>query len=1158
MAIGSSQWMYNSGNYEIEQSLRFEATRGTTMSWQAASTGNRRIWTCSLWVKVSGDDNDRILGCFNGSQEDSFNFINGQFKLYVAGANNYGYKTTSVYRDPSAWYHLVVSVDTTQATAANRVKFYVNGEQHALVAVSGLAVVPQNYEWHIGGPYLHALGYDGNNATTNQSYLAEINMINGQALTPSSFGETGNYGEWKPLEYKGTYGTNGFYLPFKQDYAVEGFSAVTYEGRGVGQYIGGTGFSPSLTWIKARNQTYDHHLFDVIRGPLNRISSNSTNAESSMTNSLAAFNTDGFTLGDTAQVNLNNGDFVAWNWDMGGTTASNTNGSITSSVRANTTYGQSIVSYSGASNATTDNSNNGGSYWTIGHGLSQAPELVLVKTRNGAAGWYMGHQGLSSTPWQSGSHVVLNTTAANANEANILWGNTAPTSTVFTAGGWNVINRANSTYIAYCFHSVAGYSKFGSYTGNGNTTGPVVTLGFAPAFLLVKSSTAVEPWNIIDNTRNPTNPKPSIIQPNSNGAEVDTASGTGVDFTSTGFQIKTNIGNYNTSGQTYIYMAFADTREYAYWLDQSGNNNDWTSNNLTESDVMVDSPTNNFATMNPNASGSAHEPDTNTYTTKNGNLESKWTGTASAKSYATMAPTDGKWYWEFFIKTQAETARSYVGLCEFEDCDINGTGQSGDSNYHLAVGNYSRLQAYGNEFDNVYPAPSQYDVYSIAIDWSASPSKFWFRINGGAWQGGGNPATGATPTKSYNKTIANASMMPYHGSGSGSASNVSEIVFNFGSDSSFAGNKTSQGNQDSGGIGDFYYAPPTGYLALCTANLPSVDVIPSENFNTVLYTADDSSDHDITGVGFQPDFVFIKGRESTADGRIYDAVRGANKTLTTTGTYTEFDESTASGLTSFDADGFNLGSNNGSWNAGSRAYVAWNWKAGGSAVSNTNGSITSSVSANVDAGFSIATYTAGDSDETIGHGLSIAPEVVIVKRRDNATGNWVSFWTPITSTNKQLYLNLANAVDTPNLGTFNATTFRVNGWADVAVSGSSYVAYCFHSVDGYSKVGTYTGNGSATDGTFVYCGFRPAFLLVKVTNTASDWHIVDSARDVDNVIQNTIDPNTSSAEGSGNDRFDFTSNGFKLRQTSGSYNGNGNTYVYLAFAETPFKYSNAR
>ena len=215
-------------------------------------------------------------------------------------------------------------------------------------------------------------------------------------------------------------------------------------------------------------------------------------------------------------------------------------------------------------------------------------------------------------------------------------------------------------------------------------------------------------------------------------------------------------------------------------IDRSGNGNNWTVNNITYADQVVDSPTNNFCTMNPNATGSHTEPDTNTYTTKNGNLESKWTGVASAKSYATMAPTDGKWYWEFFIMTQAETSRSYVGLCEFEDCDINDTGQSGDSNYHIAVGVNSRLQAYGNEFDNVYPAPAQYDVYSIAIDWSASPSKFWFRINGGAWQGGGNPATGATPTKSYAKTVANASMMPYHGSGSGSSSNVSEIIFNFG------------------------------------------------------------------------------------------------------------------------------------------------------------------------------------------------------------------------------------------------------------------------------------------------------------------------------------------------------------------------------------------
>jgi hypothetical protein len=232
-----------------------------------------------------------------------------------------------------------------------------------------------------------------------------------------------------------------------------------------------------------------------------------------------------------------------------------------------------------------------------------------------------------------------------------------------------------------------------------------------------------------------------------------------------------------------------------------------------------------------------------------------------------------------------------------------------------------------------------------------------------------------------------------------------------------------------------------------------------------------------------------------------------------------------------------------------------------SGSSNFSGTIQSNVSVNVDAGFSIITYTAnGSSTATIGHGLSQTAEMVITKRTDGVR-NWhvghkdLPFNSSSNSHHGYLTLNATGASDPSNGGRANipnTTTFQGEG-----SNGNTYLAYCFHSVDGYSKVGSYTGNGNA-DGTFVYTGFRPAFLLMKVTNTASDWHIVDSARDVDNVIQKTLDPNTSGAEGSGSNRFDFTSNGFKLRQTSGSYNGNGSTYIYLAFAESPFKYSNAR
>jgi hypothetical protein len=332
-------------------------------------------------------------------------------------------------------------------------------------------------------------------------------------------------------------------------------------------------------------------------------------------------------------------------------------------------------------------------------------------------------------------------------------------------------------------------------------------------------------------------------------------------------------------------------------------------------------------------------------------------------------------------------------------------------------------------------------------------------------------------------------------------------------------------------------------------------VIPSEHFNTVLYSGNGGT-QSITGVGFAPDFVWLKSRPATSGHNLTNTISGATKYLRSDLTAAE---GTANIVTAFGSDGFTVGDGNGQdVNKSGESVVAWNWKAGGTAVSNTNGSITSSVSANPSAGFSIATYTAGDSDETIGHGLSIAPEVVIVKRRDNATGNWVSFWTPLTSTNKQLYLNLTNAVDTPNLGTFNATTFRVNGWADVAVSGSSYVAYCFHSVDGYSKVGSYTGNGNA-NGKFVHCGFRPAFVLIKRSDSAGDdWHMMDTTRSSYNVMAHRIKANTTDAESSTDTSMDALSNGFKLRNTSGARNNGSGTYIFIAFAETPFKYSNAR
>ena len=1106
------------GDYEIEQSLRFDEGRETRLIRTPTTNGSATTWTWSAWVKRSELSNAAqstlfAAGVYNGSSTH----------LHFAGDNTLhfyqydgGYKfreeSTQVFRDTSAWYHIVAVVDTTNGTAADRIKLYVNGVQ--ITSFANVLNPNQNQATFMNlTANKHYIGDFDRSGDGDEfgGYLAEVNFIDGQALTPDSFGETGTYNEWKPIEYAGTYGTNGFYLPFEQDYTVEGFSTVTYEGKGVGQYIGGTGFSPSLTWIKARNQTYDHHLFDVIRGPLNRISSNSTSAESSMTNSLAAFNTDGFTLGDTAQVNLNNGEFVAWNWDMGGTTASNTSGSITSSVRANTTYGQSIVSYTGTGSSTNTD--------TVGHGLSQKPDLYILKNRTASNSWIVRTDIIDG----SSDFLLLDGTAAKANS-----GVTYATSSVFSLGSSVGDNGSGNNQIAYCFHSVTGYSKFGSYSGNGSSTGPVVTLGFSPAFVMIKGTSASRSWVMYDNTRQPSNPKDLRVLADSSDFEFD--GNEYINFTGTGFEIKYSGTLTNASGETYIYMAFADTREYAYWYDQSGNNNDWTSEGgLTESDVMLDSPTNNFATLNPLDKGSI--------TVSEGNTKAAYAA-AHETILSTFSVSTGKHYFESYINASTSSG-NFSGI---------GTNAGGILNSHVG----STATSWGYELSG--------DIWNNNIAVSGNASLATGDILGIAFDADANTITyykNNTVQPQTHTGIASGTYSPqlsiFH---SGSF-----IVANFGQDSSFAGNKTPQGNQDANGIGDFFYAPPTGFLALCTANLPDVDVIPSEHFNTVLYTGTGSSNA-ISNLGLTPDFTWIKSRSNTEGHGLVDSVRGATKLLSSNTTDSE--ATSANYVASLDSDGFTVGTST-LTNGNGYTYVAWNWKAGGTAVSNTNGSITSSVSANPSAGFSIVSYTGVNNSSygsgttaVIGHGLSETPDLIIVKSRDNVNDNWVVHHKD-SAINTTIFLDKTDALATgrSEFTAVSSSTFSVLGPNFVNRLGENYISYCFHSVESYSKVGSYVGNGN-DDGTFIYCGFRPAYVMVKRTDASGNWDVIDTVRNEYNDPDKNLQANTSVAEFT-NTRYDILSNGIKMRRgSSGDTNASGGTYIFIAFAESPFKHTNAR
>jgi hypothetical protein len=323
----------------------------------------------------------------------------------------------------------------------------------------------------------------------------------------------------------------------------------------------------------------------------------------------------------------------------------------------------------------------------------------------------------------------------------------------------------------------------------------------------------------------------------------------------------------------------------------------------------------------------------------------------------------------------------------------------------------------------------------------------------------------------------------------------------------------------------------------------------------VLYVGNGTT-KSITGVGFQPDFTWIKQRTDATSHNVFDAVRGVYKNLKTDTNGAEgYNTNT---LSSFDADGFTVGSSN-AVNGSGDNLVAWNWKANGSGVSNTDGTITSTVSANQDAGISIVTYTGnGTAGSTVGHGLGTAPAMVIVKSRSYAGTSWCVSHVAYPTT-QNLYLDESLAVLTRDRITARSTnTFTVGSHFEVNNVSDTYVAYAFAEVEGFSSFGSYTGNGLG-DGSFIYTGLRPAFVIVKQTNTARDWELFDAERNTYNLTNNILEPNNTDAEVTAATAvMDILSNGFKLRGTASAVNQSGGTYIYIAFAENPFKYSNAR
>jgi hypothetical protein len=632
-------------------------------------------------------------------------------------------------------------------------------------------------------------------------------------------------------------------------------------------------------------------------------------------------------------------------------------------------------------------------------------------------------------------------------------------------------------------------------------------------------------------------------------ADIHFIDGQALDPTSFGeFSATTGVwmpkqftGSYGTNGFKLDFADNSAATAAALGKDTSGNGNNWTPTNLSVTagagnDSLIDVPVNgsqtdtgvggevrgNYATLNPLDNGGI--------TLTNGNLDWARPSAGTRVCYSTIGVSSGKWYFESSIVGATSGVNWECGVATTSTSNAARPGTTATGWQVQTSGSTTILKQNNNTTTTIFTGTiSSGDIFSVALD--MDNGRIWFGRNG-TWLEG-NPAAGT----------------------GASFTNLSGTV------EAFAGGDGSVSGSINFGARSFAYTAPSGYKALNTANLPAPVVTkPSDLFDVKLYTGNGST-QTISGLGFSPDLVWLKSRTNANFHELNDTVRGAGKILYSNATDAE---ATAGRFTAFTSDGFSVSTTGGDGtNFLNAAMVGWCWDAGGSTVSNTAGTITSSVRANASAGFSVATYTGTGANATVGHGLGVALSLIIVKCR-SAANDWAVYHAANTSDPKTDYLLLNSTAATADDNTYwndtapTSTVFSIGTNADVNTSTATYIAYCFAPVAGYSSFGSYTGNGSA-DGPFVFCNFRPRWVMVRRTDAVADWWIYDAARNTFNVANSYLRPNRANAEGTDTFYlFDLLSNGFKLRSSDADINASNNTYVWAAFAEVPFQYSRAR
>ena len=1088
------------------------------------STGNRKVFTWSGWVKQSTNSSTLL---FTASPVKDNNtqirlLSNGQIDFFDRQGSD---PTTErvlwdpIFRDYSSWMHILINADTTKGTASDRVKCYVNGIELSRNAAGTLlnnsAAVdtpPQNQNfWRLNGSgYVHYIGANLDNTldSPNKNQFADVFYIDGQQLGPEVFGF-----------YKDG---NGY---------ISAGSTQSTDFRN-GQWV-------PRTPREIKNLINDNGGFGVNGFYLPMNDSSNFGADFHTTpNSIIKLQEDlpqpKVSITSTAQAGLGYTDVLR-----------------ADPYAANLVLAIPFVN----SGLCTDGTNSGistgfGDYSHIINTSQTAKDVQLI-TYNGTTPTIVSYASSSTNYYGSACYIDGNGSSHTGGHIRVVDDNIFDdlnlTTANWTIEGWfNPASRSTGGSNLFNFGTASDYTQvqvlldpsgdiwhLWSYGGtwdvndSSTTTRPPLNQWSHIAFEKVGTATTSYITTYVNGVAAKVTAVPQNIQYSSNPRLI-----IGGHYVSGG-----------SGGDTYYYDGLvSDVRMYNVAKYKGGFDvpKPYTPVGISTWRAVPDTCQNNFATWNPldvyqnaGAGGPA--------TLSGGNLI---TGSNDNKStHSNFGVTSGKWYYESIFSEGTNNSDGLGVVAQYEK-GYNGTSNGG---YYILYRDNGGLFI-GNGTSRYDPPAGTYrswgpnDVISVGIDVDNREVIFFNKgVEELRYPFPSHVADGAV----WMPAILNRQ--------------AGYIYTNFGQNPTFSGNTTAGTYTDSNGKGLFKYQPPSGFLALCEDNLPTPTIKdPGEHFKTVLWTGDGADGRSITGVGFKPDFVWIKNR---ANG-VANSWHSLSNSVTPGRLFSNEDnpEDSFKDVGSFDTDGMTI--NYGSYvNTSGGTYVAWCWKAGGPAVTNTDGSIISQVSANQTAGFSIVSYTGnGTAGATVGHGLEKAPAFIISKNRD-ATSSWPIYHKSTSNSGDSatdvIYLNLSTTGSSDNIRNVNDTTFSTTSWGGINGNGGRHIAYCWAEIEGFSKFGSYIGNLNA-DGPFVYCGFKPAFVLIKEISGTDNWaiksnHISTNPNDF------TLLADTDNTEyGPNNTAIDLVSNGFKIRTTSGLVNGSAATYIFAAFAESPYKYANSK